>query len=132
MGTAARTRRYATTTVIILSALALTAGTAHASITDDQTPSDQVGLSLVGTQPGNAMLNAIRYKVPAWPSDAGMLAFGVTICRAWGRGVTLQLDDVGVANGYTAGQAATIIGAAAGALCPEYAANVGGMRGVGV
>ncbi|NVN53586.1 DUF732 domain-containing protein [Mycolicibacterium hippocampi] len=59
-----------------------------------------------------------------WPSDktAQVIETGYAVCQDWDNGATLmqEVTDLTGATGWSTDQAATFIGAATGAFCPEY------------
>lgn len=63
-----------------------------------------------------------------WPSDKTqqVLDTGRAVCQDWESGATLEqeVNDLTSVTGWSVEQAASFVGAATGAFCPEYESKV--------
>lgn len=127
-------------TVIVAAAIALTgtAGTALADVhqrgastivrtgvVPNGVDPDVVAYGLAGTREAAIYLYSVRTNISsfhAMADDHSTLTMGVSMCQAFGRGVTVtQLANIGMQNGFTPFETGVLMGAATSQFCPEYA-----------
>lgn len=83
-----------------------------------------VASSLLSDPRGVAMIEVSRSGLtPAHQAatDLQIVTLGVTVCQAFDRNVSFTtLVNIGQQNGYSPGEASTMIGAAVGSMCREH------------